>query len=72
MVAFNMLFALNRRYHPGEKRLLLHAERCAIRPEQHTERWEHAAALHVDDGIMPEALAELVEELCGLAEEHAQ
>ena len=46
---FNLLFALNRRYHPGEKRLLMHAERCPIRPADLTVPWTDLARCAPDD-----------------------
>lgn len=69
-VYFNLLFALNRRYHPGEKRLLMHAERCPILPANHTERWEYLALLPADDAALEFALTELVEELLALVRRH--
>ena len=69
MVYFNMLFALNRRYHPGEKRLLAHAERCPIIPDRHVERWERAARLPIDDPAVADVLQEFADDICRLAEE---
>jgi hypothetical protein len=69
MVFFNALFALNRRYHPGEKRLLVHAERCALRPADCVARWTHVAWLAADDPALAEALGGLVDDLCELIEE---
>lgn len=69
MVFFNALFALNRRYHPGEKRLLAHAEHCALRPDDCAARWARAARLAADDPALAQALGELVADLCTLIEE---
>lgn len=66
MVFFNLLFALNRRYHPGEKRLLLHAGRCALRPEDCAGRWARSALLPADDPALADLLGALVEDLCVL------
>ena len=68
MVFFNLLFALNRRYHPGEKRLLAHAERIPQRPGRLRERWEQIALLPIDDPAVADLLEELVEEVSRLAE----
>lgn len=70
MVFFNALFALNRRYHPGEKRLLIHGERCPLRPAGCAERWAATARLAADDPALSAALSELVEDICTLIEEH--
>jgi hypothetical protein len=68
MVFFNLLFALNRRYHPGEKRLLAHAERIPQRPGRLRERWEQIALIPIDDPAVADLLEELVEEVSRLAE----
>ncbi|HEU5103841.1 MAG TPA: DUF4037 domain-containing protein [Roseiflexaceae bacterium] len=70
MVFFNALFALNRRYHPGEKRLLIHGERCPLRPANCATRWAAAARLAADDPALSEALAGLINDICTLIEEH--
>lgn len=69
MVFFNALFALNRRYHPGEKRLLAHAAHCALQPASCSARWEQAARLAADDPALAEVLGGLVSDLCKLIEE---
>lgn len=66
MVFFNLLFALNRRYHPGEKRLLVHSLSCPLRPAECETRWQHAARLAADDPALAATLGDLVEELCEL------
>ena len=68
MVFFNLLFALNRRYHPGEKRLLIHGERCPLRPADLAGRWSHAARLAADDPALAETLAGMIDDLNRLIE----
>jgi hypothetical protein len=65
---YNLLFALNRRYHPGEKRLLIHGERCARRPAQLSARWAESTRLAADDPALPALFDGLIEELCALIE----
>lgn len=72
MVFFNLLFALNRRFHPGEKRLLVHSERCSLRPARLAERWSEIALRPVDDMVVADMLEELVDELCELAQREDQ
>src|SRR5437773_9734335 len=52
MIFFNLLFALNRQYHPGGKRLLIHAQRCAIQPAKLAARWNDILRLPADDGAL--------------------
>ena len=68
MVFFNLLFALNQRYHPGEKRLLAHSEKCTLRPANLTARWERVARLAADDPQLAQVLGSLVDDLCMLIE----
>jgi hypothetical protein len=67
-IFFNLLFALNRRYHPGEKRLLLHGERCPQRPADMAARWSRAARLAADEPDLAETLGTLTDDLCTLIE----
>jgi predicted nucleotidyltransferase len=68
MIFFNLLFALNRLYHPGGKRLLSHAQRCAIQPANLAERWNGVARLPADDSALADRLEELIDDLCWLIE----
>lgn len=70
MVFFNLLFALNRTYNPGEKRLHRHGERCALRPRDQTARWMRIARLPADDPALAAQLEELVDDLLELVEAH--
>jgi hypothetical protein len=66
MIFFNLLFALNRLYHPGGKRLLAHAQRCALQPAALTERWNDIARLPADDSALANRLEELIDDLVRL------
>lgn len=68
---FNLLFALNRRYHPGEKRLLTHAERCPIRPADLTVRWTDLARRSPDDTHISALISALNADLVVLIEQHS-
>jgi hypothetical protein len=68
MVFFNLLFALNRVYNPGEKRLHRHGERCQLRPRNQTERWMQIARLPADDPTLAGHLETLVDDLLELVE----
>ena len=68
MVFFNLLFALNRQYHPGEKRLLIHSQRCTLRPADLTARWSRVARLAADDPELVAELGSLVDNLCSMIE----
>jgi hypothetical protein len=67
-IFFNLLFALNRQYHPGGKRLLNHARRCAIQPPDLAKRWNHVSRLPADDGTLADRMEDLIDDLCRLIE----
>ncbi len=69
-VSFDLLFAVNRQYHPGEKRLLTYAARCPLRPPDFTERWERVARLPSDAPELVDELGALATELCAIAAGH--
>jgi predicted nucleotidyltransferase len=68
MVFFNLLFALNRRYHPGEKRLLIHSQACTLQPADLAARWSRVARLAADSPELTLVLGSLVDNLCSLIE----
>jgi hypothetical protein len=68
MVFFNLLFALNRLYHPGGKRLLSHARRCDVQPAGLDERWSDIARLSAADSALADRLEALIDDLCRLIE----
>jgi predicted nucleotidyltransferase len=65
-IYFNLLFTLNRVYHPGEKRLLIHSERCALLPTAHVQRWEASARMDAGDPSLPTLLEGLAHDLLQL------
>jgi hypothetical protein len=68
MVFFNLLFALNRRYHPGEKRLLIHSQACTLQPADLSARWSRVVRLAADNPQLGQVLTSLVDDLCTLIE----
>jgi predicted nucleotidyltransferase len=65
-IYFNLLFTLNRRYHPGEKRLLIHSESCPLLPPAHVQRWEASARMDAGDPSLPTLLEGLAHDLLQL------
>lgn len=70
-VWFNVLFAANGAYHPGEKRLLEHAAALPLVPEGALGRLRSLAALGAQDPALVERSAALAEELYAVVEERA-
>ena len=66
MVFFNLLFTLNRRYHPGEKRLLIHVARCPLQPPDLAARWNRAACRGAGDPALADDLDSLCDDLRAL------
>lgn len=66
-VAVSLVFALNRRYHPGEKRLLVLVERCAVRPEGMVERLRSVCLADPDDPTLSGQFMDLIGEVVALS-----
>lgn len=64
---FDLCFALNRRLHPGEKRMLTHLADCPVVPADAVARWAQASLLPADDPALPDVLGELASELVSLS-----
>jgi hypothetical protein len=67
-VTVSLLFALNRRYHPGEKRLLAHVASCELRPTNVAERLRTACMAAPDDPSLAEQFLTLIAEIVALDE----
>lgn len=66
-VTVSLVFALNRRYHPGEKRLLVHTATCERRPERLEQRLRAATLADADDPALATRFMSLIAEIVALA-----
>lgn len=67
-VVASLVLALNRRYHPGEKRLLFHLAQCDRRPEALSGRLRQACLSRAEDPGLAPGLLDLVWETAALRE----
>jgi predicted nucleotidyltransferase len=65
-VTVSLVLALNRRYHPGEKRLLVHVGQCAVQPDRLVQRLSSACLADPDDRDLADRFVGLIAEVCAL------
>jgi hypothetical protein len=65
-VTVSLVFALNRRYHPGEKRLLAHVGQCAVLPDRLVQRLRSACLADPDDPGLATRFIALIAEVVAL------
>lgn len=65
-VTASLVFALNRRYHPGEKRLLVHLGQCELLPDRLVQRLRSACLADSDDPSLATRFVGLIAEIVAL------
>ncbi len=65
-VTVSLMFALNRRYHPRERRLLTHVGQCAVRPERLVPRLRALCLANTDDDTVAARYTALITEIVAL------
>ncbi|MGV8848511.1 MAG: DUF4037 domain-containing protein [Propionibacteriaceae bacterium] len=65
-VTVSVVLALNRRYHPGEKRLLVHVGQCVVQPDLLVPRLRSACLADPDDPALASRFLQLIAEVVAL------